>query len=86
MPECYASSQRVDSLARVVITPLRHTHTRLHILSSKAAAQQAQDIYHLLVQCWANVVDDLTKIVPTLVECPFFAELQNTKFLQNAQV
>ena len=31
MPECYASSQRVDSLARVVITPDRHTHTRLHI-------------------------------------------------------
>ena len=30
MPECYASSQRVDSLARVVITPVRHTHTRLH--------------------------------------------------------
>ena len=31
MPECYASSQRVDSLARVVITPVRHTHTRLHL-------------------------------------------------------
>ena len=31
MPERYASSQRVDSLARVVITPVRHTHTRLHI-------------------------------------------------------
>ena len=31
MPECYASSQRVDSLARVVITPVRHTHTRLHM-------------------------------------------------------
>ena len=30
MPERYASSQRVDSLARVVITPVRHTHTRLH--------------------------------------------------------
>ena len=30
MPECYASSQRVDLLARVVITPVRHTHTRLH--------------------------------------------------------
>ena len=31
MPECYASCQRVDSLARVVITPVRHTHTRLPI-------------------------------------------------------
>ena len=30
MPERYASSQRVDSLARVVITPVRHTRTRLH--------------------------------------------------------
>ena len=30
MPERYKSSQRVDSLARVVITPVRHTHTRLH--------------------------------------------------------
>ena len=30
MPECYASSQRVDSLARVVVTAVRHTHTRLH--------------------------------------------------------
>ena len=30
MPECFTSSQRVDSLARVVITPVRHTHTRLH--------------------------------------------------------
>ena len=29
MPECYASSQRVDSLVRVVITTVRHTHTRL---------------------------------------------------------
>ena len=29
MPECYANSQRVDLLARVVITPVRHTHTRL---------------------------------------------------------
>ena len=26
MPERYESSQRVDSLARVVITPVRHTH------------------------------------------------------------
>ena len=26
MPECYASSQRVDSLAKVVITPVRHAH------------------------------------------------------------
>ena len=31
MPERYASSQRVDSLARVVITPVRYTHTRLHM-------------------------------------------------------
>ena len=31
MPERYASSQRVDSLARVVITPVRHTHTRLQL-------------------------------------------------------
>ena len=30
MPECYESSQRVDSLAGVVITPVRHTHSRLH--------------------------------------------------------
>ena len=30
LPERYVSSQRVDSLARVVITPVRHTHTRLH--------------------------------------------------------
>ena len=42
MPKRYASSQRVDSLARVVITPVRHTHTRLHtplsnICSSRAA-------------------------------------------------
>ena len=29
MPWCYESGQRVDSLARVVITPVRHTHTRL---------------------------------------------------------
>ena len=29
--ERYASSQRVDSLARVVITPVCHTHTRLHL-------------------------------------------------------
>ena len=29
MPECCPSSQRVDSLARVIITPVRHTHTRL---------------------------------------------------------
>ena len=33
MPECYASSQRVDSLAGVVITPVRHTHTRLHLVA-----------------------------------------------------
>ena len=31
MPECYASSQRVDLLARVVITPVHHTHTRLQL-------------------------------------------------------
>ena len=30
MPECYASGRRVDSLTRVVITPVCHTHTRLH--------------------------------------------------------
>ena len=30
MHECYESSQRVDSLSRVVITPVRHTHTQLH--------------------------------------------------------
>ena len=32
MPELYESSQRVDSLARVVITPVHLTHTRLHYL------------------------------------------------------
>ena len=30
IPERYESSQRVDSLAGVVITPVHHTHTRLH--------------------------------------------------------
>ena len=31
MPERYESSQRIHSLARDVITPVRHTHTRLHV-------------------------------------------------------
>ena len=49
MPECYASSQRVDSLARVVITPLRHTHTRLHtplsnICSSPSSLQHTREL------------------------------------------
>ena len=30
MPEHYKSSQRVDLLAKVVITPVCHMHTRLH--------------------------------------------------------
>ena len=38
-PDAYASSQRVDSLARVVITPVRHTHTRLQ----DDTARQTQD-------------------------------------------
>ena len=49
MPECYASSQRVDSLARVVITPVRHTHTRLHtplsnICSSPSSIQHTRGL------------------------------------------
>ena len=32
MPEHYKSSQRIDSLARVVIIPVHHTHTRLYNL------------------------------------------------------
>ena len=35
MPQRYASSQRVDSLAREVITPDRHTHTRLHTYGTR---------------------------------------------------
>ena len=49
MPECYASSQRVDTLARVVITPVRHTHTRLHtplsnICSSPSSLQHTRGL------------------------------------------
>ena len=49
MPECYASSQRVDSLARVVITPVHHTHTRLHtplsnICSSPSSLQHTRGL------------------------------------------
>ena len=49
MPECYASSQRVDLLARVVITPVHHTHTRLHtplsnICSSPSSLQHTRGL------------------------------------------
>ena len=49
MPECYASSQRVDSLARVVITPVRHTHTRLHTPPLKYLLVPEQPSTHSLV-------------------------------------
>ena len=32
MSECYQSSQRVNSMTKVVITPVHLTHTRLHKL------------------------------------------------------
>ena len=49
MPERYESSQRGDSLASVVITPVRHTHTRLHtplsnICSSPSSLQHTRGL------------------------------------------
>ena len=41
MPERWGSSQRVDALARVVITPFRYTqHTQLHMENNDRDLQQ----------------------------------------------
>ena len=39
LPERYQLSQRVNSLASVVITPVRHTHTRLHSYEQSLAEE-----------------------------------------------
>ena len=52
MPERYASSQRDDSLARVVITPVRHTHTRLHTpLSNICTSPSSLQLHRALAAC-----------------------------------
>ena len=55
MPERNSSSQRVDSLARVVITPVRHTHTRLHMYVCRPRLRPFDIFIYLLHVKWSNI-------------------------------
>ena len=51
MPKRYESSQRFNSLARVVITPVRHAHTRLHTSLSNICSSPSSTQY---VHSWVE--------------------------------
>ena len=64
MPECYASSERVDSLARVVITPVRHTHTRLHLCNNLENFHLSfTNIREIISRLSCECLDNVSKLI-----------------------